>query len=65
MKEVFRGASIVVYATSRRLDDVPGGASWYWYEGIGDDVSSIGQDVESCIGCHAGASRDFVFTVVR
>jgi hypothetical protein len=64
VKEVFRGSTIVVYAVSRRLDDVPGPDGWYWYEGIGDDVSSIGQDIESCVGCHAGAARDFVFTVV-
>ena len=64
VKEVFRGSTIVVYAVSRRVEEGPDSDGWYWYEGIGDSVSSNGQGVESCVGCHAGAARDFVFTVV-
>jgi hypothetical protein len=64
VKEVFKGSTLDFYAVSRRVESTPGAEGWYWYEGIGDEVYSDGQDIESCVGCHAGAARDFVFVVV-
>ena len=52
------------YAVYRKVHPGAGGATWYWYEGFGSDVSTSGEDKDACTGCHGGAPRDFVFTVV-
>lgn len=64
VKEVVRESSIVVYAVYRKVEDAPGGDSWYWYEGLDDHVAANGQGDAGCTGCHSAAERDFVFTVV-
>ncbi|HEU0035768.1 MAG TPA: hypothetical protein VFQ53_34385 [Kofleriaceae bacterium] len=62
VKEIFdRDGRLVVHAVYRKLET----GRWYWYEGDGDDVAANGEDEPTCTGCHAGAPRDFVFTVVR
>lgn len=64
VKEIFDANGIAGYAVSRKLTAGTGGDAWYWYEGIGDSVSANAEGVGGCTGCHAGAARDFVFTVV-
>jgi hypothetical protein len=65
VKEVFSGDEIVNYAVYRKMTETTGGASWYWFEGIGDDVVANDIDDDTCTGCHGGAPRDFVFTIVN
>jgi hypothetical protein len=65
VKEVFDSAGgIRLYAVYRKVEDRAGGDSWYWYEGIDGDVIANSEGASNCTGCHAGAPRDFVFTVV-
>jgi hypothetical protein len=66
VKEVFNSAGgIRLYAVYRKVRDGAGGASWYWYEGLDDDVIANGEDDGTCTGCHGRAPRDFVYTIVR
>lgn len=65
VKEIFDGAGgIRLYAVYRKVADGTGGDTWYWYEGLGDDVIANAEGDGTCTGCHSGAPRDFVFTVV-
>ncbi len=66
VKEIFSSAGeIRQYAVYRKVAEGTGGASWYWYEGLGDDIVANGEDHGTCTGCHSRAPRDFVYTVVR
>ena len=66
VKEVFDSSGgIRLYAVYRKVAAEPGGDSWYWYEGKGDNIIANGEGDGTCTGCHAGAPQDFVFTVVR
>lgn len=65
VKEVYSGDAIAVYAVYRKVIDGDGGDTWYWFEGGRDNVLANGEGHPSCTGCHGGAPRDFVFTVVR
>jgi len=65
VKEVLDGTSIHTYAVYRKVRDGSGGSTWYWYEGLRDDVIANGEGDGACTGCHGRAPRDFVYTVVR
>jgi hypothetical protein len=62
VKELYDGDRIVGYAVYRKVTAGAGGASWYWYEAVGEDIIANGTDDDTCTGCHARAGRDFVFT---
>lgn len=64
VKEIFDAGGISGYAVSRKLTAGTAGDAWYWYEGSGGNVYANAEGVGGCTGCHAGAARDFVFTVV-
>ena len=64
VKEIYDGDAIVTYAVARKLTEGAGGDSWYWYEGNPDKVYANGEGADNCTGCHTGAPRDFVFTIV-
>ena len=64
VKEIYDGDAIKTYAIARKLTDEPDGDAWYWYEGNPDKTYANGEGAGNCTGCHAGAPRDFVFTVV-
>jgi len=65
VKEIYSDAGAIrQYAVYRKVEEGTGGASWYWYEGLGDDIVANGEDDGTCTGCHARAPRDFVYTVV-
>jgi hypothetical protein len=65
VKEIYRGSEIAFHAVMRKMTDGTGGDSWYWYEADGDTVYANGQGDGTCTGCHAGAPRDSVFTIIR
>ena len=65
VKEIYNGDRIVQYAVYRKVEAGTGGASWYWFEGLGDDIVANGTDDDTCTGCHARAPRDFVYTRVE
>jgi hypothetical protein len=64
VKEIYDGDRIVTYAIARKLTAGAGGDGWYWYEANPDKVYANSEGAENCTGCHSGAPRDFVFTVV-
>jgi hypothetical protein len=65
VKEVFSSSgAIAARAVYRKVTATEGGDSWYWYEGAGDTIVANGEGEEICTGCHAGAARDFVFTII-
>jgi hypothetical protein len=65
VKEVLGSdGTIRLFAVYRKVEAVAGGDSWYWFEGSRDRVVANGEGDGTCTGCHAGAPRDFVFTVV-
>lgn len=64
VKEIFDGDRVTAYAVSRKLADGTGGDRWYWYEASGDQVYANRSGAGNCTGCHTGADRDFVFTIV-
>jgi hypothetical protein len=65
VKEVFDGdGGIRLFAVYRKVEATTGGDSWYWFEGSRDRVVANGEGDSTCTGCHGGAPRDFVFTVV-
>lgn len=63
VKEIFDG-DVMAYAVTRKLADGAGGDAWYWYEANADRVYANGRGTPGCTGCHGGAARDYVFTVV-
>jgi hypothetical protein len=63
VKEIFDD-NVMGYAITRKLGDGTGGDTWYWYEANPDHVYANGPGKASCISCHGGAARDYVFTVV-
>ena len=66
VKEVYNSSGeIRLYAVYRKLEAAPGGDSWYWFEGDRDSNFANGPGDPTCTGCHAGAPRDLVFTVIR
>jgi len=66
VKEVFDGAGTIrLYAVYRKIEPAAGGDSWYWFEGDREGNFANGPGDATCTGCHGGAPRDFVFTVVR
>lgn len=66
VKELGDGSGNVIgYAVAVRTVQGQGGAGWLWYERIGQGSAIIGQGHGGCIGCHAQAARDYVFTEVR
>lgn len=65
VKEIFSSAGAIrQYAVYRKVEEGAGGDSWYWYEGLGDDIVANGEGDGTCTGCHSRAPRDFVYTVV-
>jgi hypothetical protein len=64
VKEILQGDRIALYAVYRKVAAGAGGATWYWFEGVEGDIIANGTDDDTCTGCHRGAPRDFVFTVV-
>lgn len=65
VKEVLDDAGAIrLFAVYRKVAAGTGGDTWYWYEGSADDTIANGEGDGTCTGCHAGAPRDFVFTVV-
>jgi hypothetical protein len=65
IKEIISDSgSIRLYAVYRKVEAAAGGDSWYWFEGKGSDIASNGEGDSTCTGCHSGAPRDYVFTVV-
>lgn len=72
VKELYGGApgTVTGYAVYLKVAEGSGGASWYWYErigtrGVADGLGTSGSARTICVGCHASAPRDFVFTHVR
>lgn len=66
VKEVFNSSGgIRLYAVYRKVRDGSGGATWYWYEGLDDNVIANGEGDGTCTGCHGRAPRDFVYTIIR
>jgi hypothetical protein len=65
VKEVYSGEALRLWAVYRKVDAGGGGASWYWFEGTRTDIAANGEGESGCTGCHSGAPRDFVFTVVE
>jgi hypothetical protein len=63
VKELYDGDSVIGYAVSRKVS-ASGNDAWYWYERVSDNLNANDQGVAGCAGCHAQATRDFVFTVV-
>ena len=63
VKEIFDG-DVKTYAVSRKLADGAGGDTWYWYEGNAEHAYGNGRGTPVCTGCHGGAARDYVFTIV-
>lgn len=61
VKELYDGGVVTGYAVMIKVTDGTGGASWYWYEHIGDSVYADGLDVGLCTGCHEDG-RDQVRT---
>jgi len=64
-----RRNQITGYAVYRKVAQ-GAGESWYWYEKIGsrlsaDGTGGSGKPKDVCVGCHAGAPNEFVFTQVR
>lgn len=64
VKEIYSGNEISLFAVYRKVEAGDGGSTWYWFEGTKDDVIANGVGDGTCVGCHAGAPRDFVFTPV-
>ncbi len=62
VKEIYDGDRISIHAVYRKVKDGEGGDTWYWFEGTADDVIANGEGDSTCVGCHSGAPRDFVFT---
>lgn len=66
VKELADGSGNVIgYAVAVRTVRGQGGDGWLWYERIGTGGAIIGQGHGGCMGCHAQATRDYVFTEVR
>lgn len=65
VKELWDGAAVRGFAVAVRVAPGGGGSGWYWYERAGSSVFADGLGPPLCTGCHSGAARDFVFTVVR
>lgn len=66
VKELGDGSGNVIgYAVAVRTVKGQAGAGWLWYERIGQGGAIIGQGHSGCMGCHAQAARDYVFTEVR
>lgn len=71
VKELYGSPGAVTgVAVYLRVAEGSGGANWYWYErigtrGVADGLGSSGTARTICVGCHASAPRDFVFTHVR
>ncbi|MEO7736372.1 MAG: hypothetical protein ABIY55_35770 [Kofleriaceae bacterium] len=66
VKEISDGGTMS-FAVSRKLSDATGGDAWYWYESNPSDPDHVyanGPGIPGCTGCHGGAARDYVFTVV-
>ncbi|MEJ7602627.1 MAG: hypothetical protein WKG01_32345 [Kofleriaceae bacterium] len=65
VKELVNAAGgIELHAVYRKVTEGTGGDTWYWFEGAPGDVIANGEGHDKCVGCHGGAPRDFVFTVV-
>lgn len=64
IKEIFSGDQIELYAVYRKMTQAAGGDSWYWFEGVRGDVIANDVGDGTCTGCHGGAPRDFVFTII-
>jgi len=65
VKELFDGDGVLEgYGVYVRAADGDGGEKRFWYERIGSSVIALGFGHTTCIGCHAGAPKDFVFTVI-
>jgi hypothetical protein len=64
VKEIYDGSAIVGFAIARKLVAGASGDGWYWYEATPDKVYANSEGAANCTACHAGAARDFVFTVV-
>jgi hypothetical protein len=64
VKEIYEGDAIVTYAIARKVTAGAGGDGWYWYEANPDKVFANSEGADNCTGCHSGAPRDFVFTVI-
>jgi hypothetical protein len=70
VKELYRNDQLNGYAVTLRVTAGDGADKWYWYERIGMTVFADGRGDQPgpkgvCVGCHAGAPRDFVFTQVK
>ena len=66
VKELFdSGGNINGYAIYAKVKPAEGGDTWFWYERIGSSIIANGVGVSLCMGCHAGAPRDHVFTQVK
>ncbi len=71
VKELYGTPGTVTgYAVYLKVADGTDGANWYWFERIGarnvaDGLGASGSARTICVGCHASAPRDFVFTHVR
>lgn len=70
VKELYATPGTVTgYSVYLKVHEGSDGADWYWYERIGtrnvaDGPGSSGTARTICVGCHASAPRDFVFTQV-
>ena len=65
VKELWDQSAISGLTVAVRVAPGAGGGSWYWYERLGNSVIADGTGVGLCVGCHGGAPRDFVYTVVK
>lgn len=63
VKELYDGDVLEGYAVYVRAADGDGGEKRFWYERIGTSVIALGFGHTTCIGCHSGAPKDYVFTV--
>lgn len=62
VKEQYDGTGVLAaISLESRVNDQEGDPGWLYWRRAGTSVSNYGVGEPFCTGCHAGASRDFVF----
>lgn len=65
VKELFNGqGELAGYSFIYKGGPTEEGYGWWWYEVLGPVKFGAAYGDANCIGCHATAEHDFVFTVV-
>lgn len=65
VKEVYRDGKLDVIAVETRIAMGDPKTSWLYYEARDDEELFSGVGIDVCTGCHAGAPRDYVWSVVE